>query len=76
MKKKKKKKSINNGMSVSVWCANGLCKGQVFRVAEGTQHLRISIPTNPFYKLALYAITDKITNNGEYAAIFLRGVPR
>jgi len=68
-------KAVNKPM-IPVWCANGLCEGEVFQTKPGTKELRVIIPMNPAYKIAVYGITDKITSNGEYAAIFLHGVPR
>ena len=80
MKKKKRiaerLKAFVDKKPINVWCANGLCEGEVFQAEQGTRELRVVIPANECYKMAIYQITDKITSNGEHAAIFLRGVPR
>lgn len=63
-------------MLVTVWCFDGLCKGEVFQATADAKILRVVTPQDHFYKMAAYGITDKLTSKGERVAIFLRGLPR
>lgn len=70
------KRFVEKEPTINVWCIDGLCKGEVFQAAASMKVLRIIVPANPAYKIAVYTITDKITARGEYAAIFMYGVSR
>ena len=75
-KKKLRQLAAKRLRPINVWCVNGLCKGEVFQVALGVRQLRVATPANPFYKMAIYAITDRITDDNEHAAVFPCGVAR